>query len=136
MRYRLARRPDDVGHCHCTICRRSTGAPFVTWATVPRDEVAVDGAEPRWYRSSALARRGFCGTCGTQLFFAFDADASERGRDLPADAGATIDVTVASLDEPDLCRPTRNIWTTTRLGFLHGFDATLPDHPDEGPADA
>lgn len=139
IRYRLARRPSDVAHCHCRICRRSAGAAFLTWATVPRAEITVAG-EPRWYRSSSLARRGFCPTCGTQLFFAQEAIDPAGLADLPlAEAPpadphgtTTLDVTVASLDAPDAVVPTRNIWVGTRLAFLHGFDATLPDHRDEG----
>lgn len=142
IRYHLARVPTDVAHCHCRICRRSAGAPFVTWATVARADLTVTG-ELSWFRSSTLAKRGFCPTCGTQLFFAqevVDAKADAATTALPlADAppadprgAATIDVTVASLDEPDRVRPTRNIWVGSRLAFLHGFDAALPDHPDEG----
>ena len=148
VRYTLAARPDDVAHCHCRICRRAAGAPFVTWATVARADLAVAG-EVRWFRSSTLAKRGFCPACGTQLFFAqeivegtVEASAAEATASVlplaeapPASptGEATLDVTVASLDAPDAVRPTRNIWVGSRLAFLHGFDATLPDHPDEGP---
>lgn len=135
IRWRLARVPTDVGHCHCRICQRSSGAAFLTWATVPRDELAIEGT-PAWYASSAAAKRGFCPTCGTQLFFAFEADAAAHRDDLPKAATETIDVSVASFDAPDLCRPTRNIWVGNRRAFLHGFDATLPDHLDEGPDEA
>jgi hypothetical protein len=143
IRYDLTRVPTDVAHCHCRICRRSAGAPFLTWATVPRADLTVTG-EVRWFRSSTLAKRGFCPTCGTQLFFAQEvvdagADAAAASPHVLADAppadphgATTIDVTVASLDEPDRVRPTRNIWIGSRLAYLHGFDATLPDHLDEG----
>ncbi|MDK9697497.1 MAG: GFA family protein, partial [Siculibacillus sp.] len=139
VRYTLAVRPDDVAHCHCRICRRAAGAPFVTWATVARTDLAVAG-EICWFRSSTLARRGFCPTCGTQLFFAQEIAAEAVAATLPlADAppadphgAATIDVTAASLDAPDAVVPVRNIWTGSRLAFLHGFDASLPDHLDEG----
>lgn len=133
VRFRLARVPTDVAHCHCRLCQRSTGAPLVTWATVPRGDLELRSGEVAWYRSSPAARRGFCPTCGTQLFFAYDAEADATRPDRAAEAIAEIDVTVASLDDPDLCRPTRNIWTGSRRAFLHGFDSTLPDHPDEGP---
>lgn len=132
VRYRLARLPDDVAHCHCRICQRSAGAPVMTWATLARADLTIAG-EPSWYRSSPAARRGFCPSCGTQLFFAFDAEANASRPDVPDHALADIDVAVATLDEPDRCRPTRNIWTTSRRAFLHGFDATLPDFVDEGP---
>lgn len=141
IRYRLARRPTDVAHCHCRICQRSSGAAFLTWATVPRAELTLTG-EPRWYRSSTLARRGFCPECGTQLFFAQAIDATADASALalkdapPADphGAETIDVAVASLDAPDRVRPSRNIWVGSRRAWLHGFDATLPDHADEGTA--
>lgn len=135
VRYRLSRISTDVAHCHCRICQRSSGAAFLTWATVPRAELEITG-EPAWYRSSPAARRGFCPSCGTQLFFAFDADAVTTRPDVPGDPAADIDVTVASLDRPDAFVPTRNIWVGTRRAFAHGFDATLPDHLDEGPSPA
>lgn len=141
VRYALAVVPTDVAHCHCRICRRASGAAFVTWATVPRAGVEMSG-EVRWYRSSRLARRGSCPVCGSQLFFAqeiaadTDAAALPLAEAPPADphGSTTIDVAVASLDDPDAVVPTRNIWVGSRLAFLHGFDARLPDHADEGPA--
>ena len=27
------------GHCHCSMCRRSHGAGYVTWFAVPRDQL-------------------------------------------------------------------------------------------------
>ncbi len=140
VRYSLARPSDDVAHCHCSVCRRASGAAFVTWATVARADLAVAG-EVRWFRSSTLAVRGFCPACGTQLFFAQEIEEAPDGAPPLAEAppadprgAATIDVTVASLDAPDAVVPTRNIWVGSRLAFLHGFDASLPDHDDEGPA--
>ncbi|MER2604733.1 MAG: GFA family protein [Siculibacillus sp.] len=132
VRYRLARVPTDVAHCHCRLCQRSSGAAMLTWATVPRAAFELTAAEPAWHRSSPAARRGFCPTCGTSLFFAFDAEANATRPDLAPHAAAEIDVTVASLDAPDAVRPTRNIWVGTRRAFLHGFDRDLPDHLDEG----
>ena len=63
-----------VAHCHCTICRRAHGAPFVTWAGYESGQFALEpGAhEPRWYESSPGARRASCPACGTPMFFASD----------------------------------------------------------------
>ncbi|NVJ98711.1 MAG: GFA family protein [Alphaproteobacteria bacterium] len=65
----------DVTHlpkadaCHCTKCRKWTGHVGVG-VEVPRDRVAIEGEDAiRWFASSDKARRGFCGTCGTSLFF-------------------------------------------------------------------
>ncbi|MEJ1159127.1 GFA family protein [Prosthecomicrobium sp. N25] len=120
IRYRLKRRPTDVGHCHCSMCQRSSGALFVTWATVPLTEFELLQGDPATYRSSPNAKRLHCGDCGTQLFFHVD---EER----------RIDVTVATLDEPDRVEAVRNIWVDTRRAAAKGFDRDLPDYVDEGP---
>lgn len=61
-------------HCHCTLCRRAHGAAFVTWFGVERDRFAVMSGEEdiAWYRSTPEARRGFCGRCGSTMFFEGD----------------------------------------------------------------
>ncbi len=53
--------------CHCGQCRKATGN-HVAATAAPRDAVTITG-EVTWYRSSAAARRGFCGICGSQLFW-------------------------------------------------------------------
>jgi hypothetical protein len=55
--------------CHCIQCRKWTGH-FLVGADVPRTALTVQGADNvTWYRSSDKARRGFCKTCGSSLFF-------------------------------------------------------------------
>lgn len=60
-----------VAHCHCTRCQRAHGAPFVTWVGFP--EQAVQITEPvgelRWFETEEGAGRGFCGCCGSPMFF-------------------------------------------------------------------
>jgi len=34
IRYEVAGRPFHETNCHCSICRRTTGAPFVAWFSV------------------------------------------------------------------------------------------------------
>jgi hypothetical protein len=59
--------PPDA--CHCTACRKSSGHVFAS-TDVPRDAVTIHGAENvTWYVSSEKARRGFCKTCGSSLFW-------------------------------------------------------------------
>jgi hypothetical protein len=53
--------------CHCTQCRKTTGH-FVAATSALRSSVTIKGA-PHWYDSSPKARRGFCPTCGSQLFW-------------------------------------------------------------------
>ncbi len=53
--------------CHCTQCRKVSGY-HVAATSAARDTVTTTG-DVTWYQSSDTARRGFCGTCGSQLFW-------------------------------------------------------------------
>jgi hypothetical protein len=59
---------NHVGACHCTMCRRWGGGPYVevncgtNVSFTGEDHIGTFG-------SSAWAERGFCKTCGTHLFY-------------------------------------------------------------------
>lgn len=55
--------------CHCTQCRKHSGHVFAS-TDVLRSAVTIHGEESvGWYPSSEKARRGFCKTCGSSLFW-------------------------------------------------------------------
>lgn len=59
----------DVLACHCTQCRKVSGHYWAA-ASVPHDQFRlIEDRGLRWYRSSAKATRGFCGECGSTLFW-------------------------------------------------------------------
>jgi GNAT superfamily N-acetyltransferase len=120
IRYRIDARLDDVTHCHCTLCRRSTGAPFVTWLTVPLAAFAFTRGAPASRRSTPAAVRTFCDRCGTALTFRDDARPGE------------VDVTVGSLDEPERLVPREHVFVASRLPWLGSRDG-LPEHPGAAP---
>ncbi len=66
--YKLHKPVDEVGACHCGSCRRWASGPFM--ALGGEHKVDFEGEEHIVkYRSSDWAERGFCGTCGTNLFY-------------------------------------------------------------------
>ena len=60
-----------IAHCHCTMCRRASGAAFVTWVGVEETGCTVSDPQDvfRRYRSSAEGERGFCSRCGSSFWF-------------------------------------------------------------------
>jgi len=59
----------DVVICHCSDCRRHHGHASAH-TRCQRDEVRfVSDAGLKWYDTSDTGRRGFCGDCGSVLFF-------------------------------------------------------------------
>lgn len=59
----------DFSACHCSQCRRLSG---VYWSGfhVPSAAMVFDqSAGLTWYAASDWAKRGFCNTCGSSLFY-------------------------------------------------------------------
>lgn len=55
--------------CHCTACRKHSGH-YEASVDVRREVLSITGVDHiRWYQSSRKVRRGFCGTCGSTLFW-------------------------------------------------------------------
>ncbi len=67
VRYRVSGPLRPVVACHCTQCRKTSGH-YVAATSAARLDVDIEG-EVRWFQSSATARRGFCPTCGSNLFW-------------------------------------------------------------------
>jgi hypothetical protein len=120
VRYRISAEPHHAGYCHCRMCQRSAGAPVVAWLTMASDAFAWLKGEPVAYRSSQKAERLFCAACGTQLVFREFAEPDQ------------LDVTLASLDDPESVRPSHHIWTASRIGWFEIAD-DLPRYPERGP---
>ena len=57
-----------VGACHCRMCRRWGGGPFLEIDC--GTDVVIEGADNvTVYPSSEWAERAFCSACGTNLFY-------------------------------------------------------------------
>lgn len=109
VRYELS---GDVAHhalCHCTDCRRASGAPLVGWIAVASDALDIRGGAPKVYHSSEGVERHFCGDCGTGLFYYNEAV-------LPG----LVDVQSATLDDPEVAPPQAHIQTAERIGWMEG----------------
>lgn len=69
VRYRVTGPLRPVVTCHCGQCRRTSGHFAAFTACAAGDLVMESDRGLRWYRSSPEAERGFCGECGSNLFW-------------------------------------------------------------------
>lgn len=99
--------------CHCRTCQRVSGAPVVAWVTVAPADFRVIKGELKRYESSPGIERGFCGHCGAQLTYARTNDDS------------FIDITTASLDEPDAFPPSHHSWLSHNIAWVKFGDGLL-----------
>jgi hypothetical protein len=107
VRYQLAGAPKSVSLCHCKDCRRSAGAPVVSWAMFPESALTLTQGQPKSINSSGTAMRSFCADCGSGLFY-------RNAVVLPG----IVDVQTATLDDPDALPPTVQIQTAERIGWM------------------
>lgn len=100
VRFTATGRPYRVGICHCMDCRKHHGALFHASAVFPKSAVTIEG-ETRDY-----AGRLFCPRCGSSVFGTGDDE---------------IYLNLGSFDAPDQLKPTYELWTVRREGWLPPF---------------
>jgi hypothetical protein len=107
VRYEVDGQLRDVSVCHCVECRRWHGH-VGAYTAAPRDalRVVAEGGL-RWIdspESDAHARRGFCGECGSSLFW----DAPDR---------PTISIAAGTLDPPTGRKTVEHIYTESASDY-------------------
>jgi len=107
LRYRVRGQAVASTLCHCEDCRRACGATPVGWLTIARTDYAHLQGTPRRRRSSPSAVREHCGDCGAQTLYASD------------DELEYVDVTLGSLDDPNVAPPRAHIWTRSKAEWVH-----------------
>uniref|UniRef100_A0A6U2BWE6 CENP-V/GFA domain-containing protein n=1 Tax=Hemiselmis andersenii TaxID=464988 RepID=A0A6U2BWE6_HEMAN len=69
--------------CHCTVCRRATGAPYTHFVGFQPDQVKVESGDITKWESSPGCVRNFCKVCGSGVFNECTVPGMEF-RDIPA----------------------------------------------------
>ncbi len=121
VRYRATADPIRAVNCHCGMCRRASGAAFLTFVHFAGASFTWTAGEPTRYRSSPEAERGFCARCGSTLTM-HEAVLDDR-----------VQVALGSLDQPERVTPDDHVWTESQLGWLR-IDDRLPRYPRISPA--
>tara|TARA_B100000427_G_scaffold234156_1_gene197181 strand:+ start:267 stop:623 length:357 start_codon:yes stop_codon:yes gene_type:complete len=106
VRYKF--KADDYlsANCHCSICRRISGAAFVSWLAIPSIYFNYTKNNPKKLVSSSHGTRYFCKDCGTPLVCILDEDKKN------------IYVTICSLDKPQNYEPKDEIYLEDMLDWL------------------
>jgi len=106
IRFEVSDLPFAADFGHCRDCQRITGAPVAAWMDFKVEHVRWLKEKPAEYASSTTIRRGFCSACGSTL--------SYRSVEHPD----YLSLSIASLDDPDLVRPTYHIYTDSQVAWL------------------
>ena len=95
VRFTATPKMEEMGVCHCAMCRRWTGGTFM--AVECRDVVVEDDSQLGVYTSSDWGERVFCTSCGSTLFW--------RMRN-----GSHTSVSAQAFDDPGAFRFTTEIF--------------------------
>ncbi|CAF1041877.1 unnamed protein product [Didymodactylos carnosus] len=69
IRYALYSTPERITVCHCRMCQKAVGGPFIAVAIISTKHFAWTRGNPSTFASSSVATRGFCSNCGTPLSY-------------------------------------------------------------------
>jgi hypothetical protein len=112
VRYRLDADPVGSNVCHCRMCQKAGGGPFMAFAGVRLPELVWTRGAPKVFASSDFAERGFCSDCGTPLTY------RARSHD-------RIAVTIGSLDQAGGAPPEKQFGSESKLPWADAI-SSLP----------
>lgn len=126
VRYACDSAPAVAVACHCRDCQKACGAPYTVAFPIPAQALRITRGEPREVRvaadNGAVAVRGFCGECGSQLYAWSDRFPQVRS------------VRAATLDDPSPVAPRAHLYVSRALPWVDLDDGlprfeTMPDAP-------
>ncbi len=107
----------DVINCHCVRCRRHTGH-FMAATRSATGDVAIAGTALRWFDATDDVQYGFCGTCGSTMFWR------------TADRPEVLSIAAGTLDPPTGLTTTTALFTADASDY-HRLDDALLEIPKE-----
>jgi hypothetical protein len=109
----------DVVDCHCGRCRRFTGHHMAASSAHPDQVTIDDDGSLVWYSPDPTVEYGFCGRCGSSLFW--------RAHTQPD----RLSITAGSIDPPTGLRTTA-AWWMAEHGDYHTPAPGLIEHSHDG----
>lgn len=123
VRYRIDGEPLATRLCWCRDCQYFAAGNGTVNVGCRSDEVTITG-NPSDFVSTAdsgnIMHRRFCPTCGTHLFSSAEARPH------------LIFVRAGTLDDPELARPTANIWTSSAPSWAC-WNSSFDNHAGQPP---
>ena len=112
-----------ANHCHCSRCRKHSGAFGLTQGRVPRAQFRLLSGDDllRTYRPPGGKSKTFCSKCGSSLF----------GGDWPG--GDEVSIRFGSLDDDPEIRPQYHSFAGSRAPWDELPDDGLPRYEGAAP---
>lgn len=109
VRFRTRGTLRGVVYCHCSQCRKQTGHFVAATNSADKDLTIEDNGSLNWFAASAYARRGFCRTCGSLLFW-------------KRDGADTISIMAGAFDKPSSLKGESHIFVSDKGDYYEICD--------------
>jgi Uncharacterized conserved protein len=103
VRFRVEGALGEASVCHCRMCQKASGNFYLPLVSVREATLTWTRGEPKRFRSSNHALRGFCAECGTPLTF---------------EAPDGVALAIAAFDQPEAIRPVIQWGTESKLPYV------------------
>lgn len=108
IRFECSASPAFSWKCHCRDCQQASGGAYCPVMYVPKSAMKITGAV-NYYdvkaESGNTVSRGFCPTCGSNLFILAELVPDLQG------------IWASSLDDPNEFKPQVHVWTDSSTGW-------------------
>jgi hypothetical protein len=102
----------DVINCHCSQCMKTHGN-YAAYTACPEDHITfINKKTLKWYKSSAIAKRGFCSRCGASIFYKLN-------------KSKNISIAAGMFNNPTTLKNNSNIFVKGKLDY-YKLDPELP----------
>ncbi|MGY0216168.1 GFA family protein [Endozoicomonadaceae bacterium StTr2] len=113
----------DIIHCHCSLCRKSSGTAYATNGFIQAESLKVIDPEQqlRYFERKEGRRRHFCSNCASPVYSSSSADP------------ARYRIRLGILDTPIRERPISHNFVTSKADW-EDLDAALPRYEQYEPS--
>ena len=93
-----------VNNCHCNQCMKTHGNFAAYTACLEDDFKFINNKTLKWFKSSNIAKRGFCSTCGASVFY------KRNNSDM-------ISIAAGIIENPTMLKSRNNIFTKGKMDY-------------------
>lgn len=106
----------NTRYCHCTNCRKFSGAGYAAWGLAQTSQLAIAPPSPNVTKfNSGGGHRVFCAACGSPLWYEPAGRPQYRG------------IPLGAIDEGTVAQPEMHVWTKSHVSWVTIGDG-LPQH--------
>jgi len=101
-----------VSNCHCIQCVKTHGNFAAYTACEEKDLLFINKSTLKWFKSSKIAKRGFCSKCGASFFY-------------KKNKSKNISIAAGMLKSPTKLKTYANIYINNKMDY-YKLDPKIP----------